>query len=349
MAGLILENVSHTFSGGLVVDDVSLTIAEGEIFCLLGPSGCGKSTTLRIAAGLEELQHGRVLIRDKVVATARASVPPEERGVGLVFQDYALFPHLTVADNVAFGLDFLNARERRERVTAMLDRLGMAQYAADYPHILSGGEQQRVALARALAPAPRLMLMDEPFSGLDIRLRDQVRDQTLDLLKATGTATLMVTHDPEEAMRMADRIAVMRRGRVIQQGTPKSLYESPADPFVARFFSEVNSLVSRVSQGIAETPLGAFPVPDLAEAADVEILIRPEALLISANGSPGDIPARVTLVRSLGAYALVRLAVDGLKDPLLARVAGEPPKEGDVIGLGLDRRKAFAFGIPPNS
>jgi len=217
------------------LNGVDLAIAPGEIVCLLGPSGCGKSTTLRIAAGLEMVQQGRVVVDGVEVASPRTFVPPEHRHVGLMFQDLALFPHLTVLDNVAFGLGRQNAATRRKIVHKLLERMGLSRYADSYPHTLSGGEQQRVALARALAPEPLVLLLDEPFSSLDRRLREQVRDETLALLVNDAVATLMVTHDAEEALLMADRIAIMRDGKIVQIGAGEELYDHPSDAFVARF------------------------------------------------------------------------------------------------------------------
>ena len=201
--GLVLDTLSHSYGDTVVVPEVSLTVAPGELLCLLGPSGCGKTTTLRIAAGLEEVRQGRVTLDGRLVSGDGVHIPPEHRHVGFLFQDYALFPHLNVCGNVEFGLDGLTRPARRQRALDMLAQVGMADYAGAWPHQLSGGQQQRVGLARALAPQPGLMLLDEPFSGLDKRLRDQIRDETQRVLKANGVATLMVTHDPEEAMFMA--------------------------------------------------------------------------------------------------------------------------------------------------
>ena len=242
MSALTLEHVTHAYRDVVAVEDLGLSVEPEELVCLLGPSGCGKTTALRITAGLEPLQRGRILMDGETVAGDGIDVPPEDRNVGLVFQDYALFPHLSVSGNVAFGLTRSRAAERRARTREALQQVGMADYSDAYPHRLSGGEQQRVALARALAPDPKIMLLDEPFSGLDLQLRKQVRDETLHVLKKSGAATLMVTHDPEEAMFMADRVALMRAGRLIQVGRPSELYFAPQDAFVAGFFGDVNRL-----------------------------------------------------------------------------------------------------------
>lgn len=214
---LEIRNIRRFFDGRPVVDDVSLTIQAGQVTCLLGPSGCGKSTTLRIIAGVEMQDEGEIYVDGQLICDTVYRVPPERREIGLMFQDFALFPHLSVADNVAFGLKGPKD-QKRVRVEELLAKVSLGQYIDEYPHQLSGGEQQRVALARAVAPRPRIMLMDEPFSGLDNRLRDGIRDETLSLLKEEDTAVLLVTHEPEEAMRMADEIALMRRGKIVQQG-----------------------------------------------------------------------------------------------------------------------------------
>ena len=227
---LTFEHVSHGFDGTPVLNDFSLDIAPGEIVCLLGPSGCGKTTLLRLAAGIERLDEGRILIDNTVVSSPDHFVPPERRGVGLVFQDFALFPHLTILQNVSFGLKTLDPEQARQAALTALERVGLASMAAEYPHVLSGGEQQRVALARAIVPRPNVLLLDEPFSGLDKRLRDTMREETLSILQETRTTCVMVTHHTEEAIRMGDRIAVMRQGRLIQAGTAEALYESPAVP-----------------------------------------------------------------------------------------------------------------------
>jgi len=350
-AGLRLDGVRHAYGDTDVVRDVSFAIAPGEFLCLLGPSGCGKTTTLRIAAGLETPRQGRVWIGGRQVAGDGLAVPPEKRGVGFLFQDYALFPHLTVLDNVTFGIRHLPAEERRERALDALRRVGMESHAEVYPHTLSGGKQQRVGLARALAPRPRLMLLDEPFSGLDKRLRDQVRDETLHVLKVSGVATLMVTHDPEEAMFMADTIALMEAGCVVQQGSPVELYCHPTAAFAARFFGEVNRLTGAVRDDQVETPFGPLDPKGAGEGTAVEILIRPEGLTLRSVADGEDPPfwARVVDSRMLGRSSLVHLQsqwADGRPVHLHARVPGlYLPPPGEVLEVVLDRKQAFVFPL----
>jgi iron(III) transport system ATP-binding protein len=348
-----LAGITHVFGTRKAVDDVSLTVAAGELVCLVGPSGCGKTTLLRIAAGLEPLQQGRVVIDGCAIAEPGYIVPPEARGVGFVFQDYALFPHLDVAGNVGFGLHRWSAAERMSRVKEVLIQVGMQDYAQAYPHQLSGGMQQRIALARALAPRPRVMLLDEPFSGLDTRLREQIRDDALHVLKKSGTATLMVTHDPEEAMFMADRLAIMRAGRIEQQGSPVDVYSRPETAFVAAFFGQVNEFHGVVANGAVATPVGTLDAPGLAAGTAVDVLVRPEALRLGAPAA-GAVTARVMASRLLGRSSWIHLSLmqatggpsEGQAGHLHfhARVPGRYlPGEGEVLGVGLERSQAFVF------
>jgi iron(III) transport system ATP-binding protein len=350
--GLSLRGISHRFGAFQALSDVSLTVAPGELVCLLGPSGCGKSTLLRIAAGLETLQVGSVVLDGVSIAVPGSAVPPERRGIGLVFQDFALFPHLNVADNVAFGLADWPQAARLARVAEILASVGMADQAAAWPHTLSGGQQQRVALARALAPKPRVVLMDEPFSGLDARLRETIRDDTLHVLKRSGAATLMVTHDPEEAMFMADRVAVMQAGRIEQDAAPDHVYAAPASAFVARFFGQTNEYRAVVAHGQAATPLGTVAAADFADGTQVCVLVRPEALRLSMNAEMGA-PAKVLASRLLGRSSWVHLCL-GDAGPeeaedhrhLHARTPGRfLLPEGDVVGVEIDPAQVFVFAV----
>lgn len=348
-----MQSLSRTFGGRPVVDGVSLTIAAGQVTCLLGPSGCGKSTTLRMIAGVDTPDAGHIRIDGAEVCGPGLSLPPEARGVGLMFQDFALFPHLTVAQNVAFGLRG-DREAKARRVGELLERVNLSGYGAKHPHELSGGEQQRVALARALAPRPRIMLMDEPFSGLDNRLRDGIRDTTLEVLKEEGAAVLLVTHEPDEALRMADEIALMRGGRIVQCGSPYNIYNSPADKAAAAFFSDVN-VIRGVSRGaLTLTPFGEFLTPGHADGAPVEIIIRPQHLKIDfdrggrgPNPTPMDgTPARGTVVRSrfLGRESLVEFSMDYAGEKLTAAVPGVfLPKPGTVLWLMIRRDRCFVF------
>jgi iron(III) transport system ATP-binding protein len=341
-ASLRFETVSHVYPGHVVaLDDVSLTVEPGEIVCLLGPSGCGKTTLLRIAAGIERQSGGRVLIDEQELAGPRAFVQPERRGIGLMFQDYALFPHMSILENVMYGLRSLSRTDADVAARRALSRVGLQDHAGEYPHVLSGGEQQRVALARAIAPRPPVLLMDEPFSNLDRRMRDDVRDETIAVLREARATTIVVTHDPEEAMRMADRIALMRAGRLVQVGRPEDLYRRPQDLMTARFFSEINEVPGTVRGGRLETPVGWFDAPGLADGPAVAC-IRPQSVRLKPGGLC--IPARVQRRLFLGEVDLVEFAVPGVERLLKAR-----PREhmayraGEEIGIEVDPAEVLVF------
>ena len=256
---LRFENVSRHFDIRTAVDNVSFEIAPQETLCLLGPSGCGKTTCLRLAAGIDAPSSGRIYIDDKCVSDAHSMSPPESRGIGFLFQDYALFPHLTIAQNIGFGLRRLRRKARLAIIDEMLTRVGLRDYAQAYPHTLSGGEQQRAALARALAPRPRLILMDEPFASLDPQLRDDMRDFVKSLLCEMAASALIVTHDSADAMRLATRIAIQNRGRLIQIDTPEQVYTKPASRAVAQIFSTLNEWKTTLRDGIMSSPIGDLP------------------------------------------------------------------------------------------
>jgi iron(III) transport system ATP-binding protein len=351
-SGLGFEGVSHAYNGTPVVRAASFNVGAGELVCLLGPSGCGKTTLLRLAAGLEKLQKGWISLGDEIIADGETqrSVPPEQRGVGLMFQDYALFPHLTIFENIIFGLDDLTP-DRELWITRALDRMGLTGLRESYPHTLSGGQQQRVALLRAMAPEPRILLLDEPFSGLDVTRRAQIREETLGVLKEAGVATLMVTHDPEEAMYMADRILIMDEGRIIQSGTPLDTYFHPVNAHVAALFGPVNRIRGTVRTGRVSTPLGDFDAPGMTDGAEAVILIRPEGLLLSpaTEAPPGARAASVVSSRLLGRSSHLRLAccTEGKnKSPLIlhARVSGAfLPEAGYAVAMKVDEKQVFVF------
>ena len=353
-ARLEARHLTRAIAGRDIVSDVSLSVGAGQVTCLLGPSGCGKSTTLRMLAGVDRQDAGEIRIDGELVTGPGVHVPPEGRHVGLMFQDFALFPHLTVARNVAFGLRGPRA-ERRSRALDLLGRVELARHANSYPHQLSGGEQQRVALMRALAPRPRVMLMDEPFSGLDNRLRDGIRDETLDLLKAEGTAVLLVTHEPEEAMRMADEIVLMRDGRIVQTGAPYNLYHAPADAAAAAFFSDVN-VIRGTSRGRADRD-AVRRLPHAGPSrrgTEVEIVFRPQHVAIDfdRHGRGPDptpmqgTPARgvVRRARFMGSESLVEFVMDHDGSVLSAVVpAVFLPRPGVPLWLSIRRDRCFVF------
>ncbi|TRW50217.1 ABC transporter ATP-binding protein [Aliidiomarina halalkaliphila] len=287
MSLLKLSGIEVGFGRTTIVDDVTLSLEEGEIGCLLGPSGCGKTTLLRAIAGFEPLQGGRIELNGKLVSSQAQLLPPEKRGVGMVFQDFALFPHLTVFDNIAFGIREQSQDEQKRRVHQLLEHVGLAGYGPRYPHQLSGGQQQRIALARALAPKPQLLLLDEPFSSLDAELRESLATEVRALLKEEGITALLVTHDQQEAFALADKAGVMYHGRLLQWDTPYGLYHRPAHHLVADFIGVGVLLHGSVTEDLkVDTVLGLLhgdDVPRGTEGEAVDVLIRPDDIVIDES------------------------------------------------------------------
>ena len=309
---LVFEAVDKSYGKVPAASALDLAVHPGEIITLIGPSGCGKSTALRLMAGLERPDSGRIMVAGEVVAGPGSFVQPEKRRVGMVFQDHALFPHLSVARTVAFGLTDLPRAERRARVAEVLELVRLGDKAKRYPHELSGGEQQRVALARALAPGPAVVLLDEPFSSLDENLRAQVRAELVGVLRSTGTTAVFVTHDQTEALSIGDRVVVMQAGRIEQADTPQRVFESPATRFVASFMGDADFLPAHVHNALLTCEIGVVStVPGWASTdADVEVVLRPhEVALTPAPGRTAAGP-EVVAVEYHGAFVLhtVRLA-----------------------------------------
>jgi iron(III) transport system ATP-binding protein len=289
MTMIEVARVSKRFGEVRAVERADLDVRRGEFVALLGPSGCGKTTLLRLIAGFEAPDEGVVCLDGRPVA-GPVWTPPERRRVGMVFQDYALFPHLSVAENVGFGLA---RRHARARVAATLGLVGLEAEAGRYPHELSGGQQQRVALARALAPEPTVVLLDEPWSNIDPVLRASMRDELAAILRATGVTVLLVTHEQEEAFSLADRVALMRAGRIEQEGAPEDVYYGPATRWAAEFVGAANILRGRLAEGRVETSLGSFAAPNGDEPGPVDVLVRPELLELRPDAAgEGEIVTR---------------------------------------------------------
>ena len=282
-----LENVSHSYGDVVAVDQVSLDVSLGEIHCLLGASGSGKSTLLRIIAGLERQREGVVSIDGEVVSDAAGHTEAERRSVGFVLQDYALFPHLTALENVLFGIPDRKTSEARTRAEGLLDDVGLVDRVDSMPHTLSGGEQQRVALARAMARSPRVMLLDEPFSSLDAQLRAGVRETTLRILREAGVATVMVTHDPAEALSCGDRVSILRGGKMIQTGSPEAIYHQPSGREAAETFGVINRLGGERKGDRIRTSIGEVELSTQDPDHPDTILLRPEQLILVASEEGG--------------------------------------------------------------
>ena len=335
------NDVSHCFDEHRVLREINLEIGTGEIVCVLGPSGSGKSTLLRLIAGLESVQQGSLMVDGVVLADAQHNPPPEQRAVGLVFQDHVLFPHQTVAENVAFGLSGMQSKERDHTIALQLANVGISTLADRYPHTLSGGQQQRVALARALATDPAVLLLDEPFASADAPLRKNLRDDARRRLKAANTTTLMVTHDPAEAMAMADRIAVLVDGEVVQFGTPEELWQRPNHPFVAATIADLQPLKGRIEGTQCVTAFGALPLrllaltADLAEGTSVPIGVRPSSLTVSLEG-----PCVVNDIRFLGDRYTLLISADNqnleVATPLKPKVT-----VGDAVSVSFAAAQAL--------
>jgi iron(III) transport system ATP-binding protein len=344
---LELNDISYSHGKQLVVDRLSFQLQAGEIGCLLGPSGCGKTTVLRCIAGFEQVDAGEVILGGSLIGNAREHVPAEQRRIGMVFQDYALFPHLTVAANIAFGLRDASAQARRARVAELLDTVGLAGQERKYPHELSGGQQQRVALARALAPRPRLLLLDEPFSNLDVDLRERLALEVRNILKAEGTTAILVTHDQHEAFALADQIGVMYEGRIQQWDTPYKLYHQPVNRFVADFVGQgvfvpgtiVGQDQIQIELGVLASSTGA------AEAGSmVRVLLRPDDIIHDdASAQKAEVVAKAFR----GAEFMYTLRLPGGAQLLSLVPSHHNHAVGEPIGIRLAVDHVVAFPAPP--
>jgi iron(III) transport system ATP-binding protein len=343
---LTLENLACGYHQQAVVKDLSLELATGEIACLLGPSGCGKTTTLRAIAGLEPVSGGSIHIQGRQVSSRSRQLPPEKRGLGMVFQEHALFPHLTVADNVAFGLRKQPRAQQRQRVSECLDRVRLAGIEDRYPHELSGGQQQRVALARALAPRPALLLLDEPFASLDLDLRRALARELGDILRQENVTTLLVTHDQEEAFALADRVGVMNQGRLEQWDSPYNIYHAPTNRFVAEFAGYGSFLRGEVlDENTVRTSLGELTGRSnaaLIPGSQVDVLLRPEDVIADESAH---LALPVTRRQFTGATILYHLRV-GADETLLCQTDSHTNVvEGDVLRVRLATKHLVAFTV----
>ena len=343
---LQLDAISQRYARHSVVEQLSLSLQRGEIGCLLGSSGCGKTTVLRCIAGFEPLSGGRILIDGQLLADARLHTPAHKRYIGMVFQDYGLFPHLTVAGNVGFGLDALARDARAAQVARMLALVGLDGLAQRYPHELSGGQQQRVALARALAPQPRLLLLDEPFSNLDVSLRERLGQEVRDILKAAQATAILVTHDQHEAFAMADKVGVMEQGRIMQWDSPYNLYHQPANRMVADFIGQGVLLPGEVcADACIRIELGeacSLRPHGFAAGSRVEVLLRPDDV---AHDDASPLRARVAARAFRGAEFLYTLALPSGQTVLSLAPSHHDHAIGEEIGVRLDAEHLVAFAV----
>jgi iron(III) transport system ATP-binding protein len=335
MTLLVASGLVKTYQGEpttLAVDKVDLNVESGSVQAVLGPSGCGKSTLLRLLAGFARADRGTIELDGELVEGPSIHTPPERRNVGIVLQEGALFPHLSVRANVAFGLRRSDRRDRDDRVAEVLELVGLPHLGDRRPHELSGGQQQRVALARALAPRPRMILLDEPFAALDTELRTVLRQEIFDALRASRTTAVLVTHDQSEALSLADRVAVMREGKLVQNGSPSSIYRNPIDPQTARSLGPAQVLPGVATGGVVDCVLGRLELGTAVDDGPIEVMVRPEQLAVVAASEPVGVPAEVTRVRFFGPDATVGLRMGAVGGDLEARVHGrDAPEEGAAV------------------
>lgn len=339
---LELEDVTQDYGATKALNHVSLSVGMGEFVCLVGHSGCGKSTLLRVIAGVERAQSGRIRLNGVEVAGPKGQVEPEERRIGFMFQDYALFPHLNVRDNIMFGLKKLQREQARLHCEHIIGRLGLDHLAARFPHMLSGGEQQRVALARALAPQPHVLLMDEPFSNLDRGLRDGIRTETIAILRELGTTVVMVTHDPEEALSAGDRVILMRNGTIVQAGTSSDIYDRPASAYVADFFCTFNKIKTICKGGYAETVFGRFEARGYNDGEAITVYIRPQNLSLCGAGNG----LNCTVLRKvlMGEIEQLELQTPSLSETLRIRSTTRSRlHSGDQVSVQVNSDAIFVF------
>jgi iron(III) transport system ATP-binding protein len=325
---------------GYAVKGVSLKVERGELLALVGESGSGKTTLLRMIAGFEIPEKGQIHLNHLCVVGPRSFVNPEKRKIGMVFQDYALFPHLTVYQNIIFGLRHLDKDQKKERAEQVLQLVGLQQFGARYPHQLSGGQQQRTALARALAPQPDLILLDEPFSNLDGLLKEQVRKDMRDILKKTGSTAIFVTHDTKDALATADRIAILKNGEIEQTGSSKELYEKPVNAYVASFFGQINLFEAKPSKGGFQTALGHISLPEPPESQEQEVFlsIRPEHINYCAPGK-GQYCGHVQELTYMGEYLQVSLLMENSLSLVLKVKPDHALRLNDLIYFGIQPEK----------
>lgn len=334
---LSLDSVSVGYDGKAIAQDVSLTLGNGQIGCLLGPSGCGKSTLLRAIAGFEPVMQGSIIMEQRTLSSTKKMVVPEKREVGMVFQDLALFPHLTIADNIAFGLLNMSASQKSERIHELLALVGLSDMAERYPHSLSGGQQQRIALARAMAPKPKLLLLDEPFSGLDASMREVLVPEVREMLLKEEMSALLVTHDQMEAFAIADQVSVMQAGRIHQSDTPYTIYHQPQTRFVADFIGQGEFLKATVINDHAvDSPLGILTSPrphGFTLHQSIEVLVRPDDVL---HDDDSDILAKIVTKQFRGSHFLYQVALPSKQLLYCFASSHHNHALGESIGIKLD-------------
>ena len=347
MSALKINNLNHKIKNSEILKDVSIETEEDKIACILGPSGSGKTTLLKLIAGLEYTQKGEIYIKDKLVSSSNTHIKTEERDIGFLFQDFALFPHLTVKENLKFAING-NADANIE-INEIMKLIKLPNSLKKYPHELSGGEQQRVALARSMISKPKLLLLDEPFSNLDLSLREEIRDDTLHLLQKFNISVIIVTHDPFEAMFISNKIYILKQnGSIVQSGSPNDLYNNPISSYVAEFFGETNKFSGLVKNSKVQTAVGEISINSNLESRKVDIHIRPQAIKLSQEKTPvNGIKGTVMASKLMGSYSFIHLSVlNNDKDIIHVHSHMPPnfnPKQSTAVRIEIDTEKIFVF------
>ena len=346
MLAVRINNLSYSMNEKKILNNINLQLEKEKIACILGPSGCGKTTLLKLIAGLSKVQEGEIFLNENLVSSSNIHLKTEKRKIGFLFQDYALFPHQTVKQNLQFAIKDKSTSHRAEEI---MDVIKLSDSLEKYPHELSGGEQQRVALARSIIAKPDLLLLDEPFSSLDLNLKEEVRDDTLHLLQKSNISVLLVTHDPFEAMFISNQINIMNKnGEIVQSGSPTDLYNLPNSSYVANFFGETNKFQGVVKDTIVETPVGEFKVENSLESKNVDIFIRPEAVKLSKEQTPvNGIKGTVMASKLMGTYSFIHLSVLSKNNEVVHVHSHMPPNflpnQSSAVGIEIDKEQTFIF------
>ena len=346
MSAVEITNLSHTIGNKEILRNINFTLSKDSISCILGPSGSGKTSLLKLIAGLERVQNGSIKINSKEVSSKSKHLPTEKRNIGFLFQDYALFPHLTVRQNLEYPVNYKTSPHTIEDIIKLIK---LPNSLNKYPHELSGGEQQRVALARSIISNPDILLLDEPFSSLDLNLREDVRDDTLHLLQKSNVSVIIVTHDPFEAMFISNQINIMdTTGRIVQSGSPAELYNNPANSYVAEFFGETNRFEGVVKNAQIITPVGKISAPKELENKNVKIHIRPRGIRLNKQPTPvNGIKGTVMASKLMGSFSFIHLSVLDKDNEIVHIHSHMPsdfnPKQSSAVSIEIDEKQTFIF------
>jgi iron(III) transport system ATP-binding protein len=349
MFAVKIKELNHSINKQKILNDINLDLEKDKIACILGPSGCGKTTLLKLIAGLEKVQSGEIFLNESVVSSSSHHLETEQRKIGFLFQDYALFPHLNVKENLNFAMK--NHNDLNNDIEEIIEIIKLPNSLHKYPHELSGGEQQRVALARSIISQPDLLLLDEPFSSLDLNLKEEIRDDTLHLLQKSNISVLIVTHDPFEAMFISNKIYIMKKGgEIVQSGTPQNLYNKPINSYVAGFFGETNKFTGIVQNAEVKTPIGIIQAPNDLESKKVEVHIRPQGVKLIQESTPvNGIKGTVMASRLMGEYSFVHLSVLNENNDVVHVHSHMPasfyPDQSSAVGIEIEKEQTFIFPI----